>query len=531
MEEDRGVPAPVTLHLLDVASYQGDLRPADVVRAGFDAVNLKISHSTGGKSVHPRVGWWVAEARRLGLGISTFHYFTDDAPGLVQAEACLEQMTALGLLTGTAHQVDVESAPAPALVEVRAYIRRVTAALRRSVVVYTGDWWWTARPGWNVSDLTPHVWAAPNVGYLGFYPGDESTHWRAGYGGWPNLSIMQYAVGPLTYPDGAVGTIRVSKSAIRDPAVWQALTTERPTMTFAPDSIKAVRNLYMNALKLAGFTINPLAVGIVRNEPGTSYHIGEDYLNSGAYSVVESSRDRNGLSNASSAIDLGWFSFTRGGKTHNLRTFSAWLVAQCRAGTADSLDIREVIYSLDGQSVKRWDRLGIRSTGDSSHETHTHVSWFRDSENRNKVALFERYFREIGILEDPDMPLTNADADLVINRLLAREIETANASFGSLNGLLATIASRTGSTNNVQLPALATAVASVLANVQADDADKAALLAAIAASQDATVQGVVEALSSPELTDAQVAAALAAVLGERAVAVGTILAAGTPPTE
>lgn len=515
----------MTLHLLDVASYQGDLSPADVVRAGFGAVNLKVSHGTGGKSVHPRVAWWAGEARRLGLKISTFHYFTDEAPGLVQAEACLEQMAALDLLTGTAHQVDVESAPAPALVEVRAYIRRAAAVLRRPVVVYTGDWWWTARPGWNVADLTPYLWSAPNAGYLPRYPGDDSPHWTAGYGGWPSLAVMQYNVGPLAFPDGTTGTIRVSKSAIRDPAVWRNLTTGRTDMTFAPDSIKAVRTLYMNALKLAGFTINPLAVGIVRNEPGTSYHIGEDHINSGAYSVVESSRDRNGLSNASSAIDLGWFSFTHNGRTHNLRTFSVWLVAQCRAGTADSLDIREVIYSDNGTTVKRWDRLGIRSTGDSSHETHTHVSWFRDSENRNKVALFRRYFEEIGILED-EMAVTDTEMDQIAARVWAHGVNGVTA-----GGRLTQADNRAGSLANAQVPALATALASVLTNVQADDGDRAALLTAIAAAQDATVEEVIAALSSPELTDAQVAAALAAVLGERAVAVGTILAAGTPPAE
>lgn len=517
----------MTVHLLDVASYQGDLRPADVVRAGFDAVNLKISHGTGGKSVHPRVAWWVGEARRLGLKICTFHYLTADASGLSQAQACLEQMAALDLITGTAHQVDVECTPVPALAEVRAYMQRLTAALRRPVVLYTGDWWWTARPGWNVSDLTPYVWAAPNSGYLTSYPGDGSGHWRAGYGGWPNLAVMQYAVGPLVYPDGTTGTVRVSKSAIRDPAVWRDLTTERlTTMTYAPDSIKAVRNLYINALRLAGFTIDPLGVGIVGDDShansGTSYHLGEDALKAGSYSVIESSRDRNGLSNAASAIDLGWFSFSHGGRTHNLRTFSAWLVAQCRAGTADSLDIREVIYSPDGQTVRRWDRLGKRTSGDNSHRTHTHVSWFRDSENRNKVALFERYFREIGILED-DMALTSDELDAIAARVWAHQVNGVTA-----GGRLTQADNRAGSLANTQVPALSTAVAAVMTNVQADDGDRAALLAAIDAASEETAEAAAEAVrdvfGGPSASAQDIADALVAALGAaKAAEVGAVL--------
>lgn len=184
-------------------------------------------------------------------------------------------------------------------------------------------------------------------------------------------------------------------------------------MSFPPAQLMAARQFYIDTLKKAGFVIDPLAVGIKGDDShanaGTSYHLGKDALRSDAYSVVESSRDRAGLTNAASALDLGAFSIVVKGRTHNLRTFSVWLVAQCRAGAADVADIREVIYSDDGVTVKRWDRLGKRTTGDSSHLLHTHESWFRDSENRDKTAHLRRYFTEIGILEDPDMPITSTD--------------------------------------------------------------------------------------------------------------------------
>lgn len=223
----------MTRHLLDVASYQGDLPPTSLKGAGFTAVNLKISHGVGLKSVHPQLGQWVAAAKGLGLGISTFHYFTAEASGVAQADHAYGRLKALGLLDGTAHQLDVECEPAPTLAEVRAYITRMQQLLGRPIVVYTGDWWWAPKK-WDVSDLTRFAWSAPNAGYLNSYPGDTSPHWRAGYGGWPELAIMQYSVSAL----GTTG-IKVSKSAIRDDSVWTALTTKAAIAAGKADTVSA----------------------------------------------------------------------------------------------------------------------------------------------------------------------------------------------------------------------------------------------------------------------------------------------------
>jgi hypothetical protein len=170
-------------------------------------------------------------------------------------------------------------------------------------------------------------------------------------------------------------------------------------MTYAPDTLIAARRLLVDTVP--GLT--GAEVGIVGDTGhaanASSYHLGKDQLRGFSYSIVESSRDRNGLTNAASALDIGEFQFSRGGKTHTLHTFSAWLVAQCEARTADTRDIREVIYSTDGQTVRRWDRLGLRSTGDGSHRWHTHISYFRDSEKKDKAGLFRRYLTETGLLE------------------------------------------------------------------------------------------------------------------------------------
>lgn len=219
-------------YLLDIASYQGALTLADVQRAGFTAINLKISHGLDLTSVHPRTATYVAEAKSRLLAVSTFHWLTGDHPGGLQAQYAYGRMCLLGLDRTAAHVVDVEeendadAEKAPTLAHVRDYVTTMRGLLKRPVMIYTGDWWWnTPARRWNGAALTPYLHAAPNDGYIGSYPGDASPKWTAGYGGWGQLSCMQYAVEPLFFPDGTQGSIPVSKSVIRDQAVWRALTT------------------------------------------------------------------------------------------------------------------------------------------------------------------------------------------------------------------------------------------------------------------------------------------------------------------
>lgn len=188
-------------------------------------------------------------------------------------------------------------------------------------------------------------------------------------------------------------------------------------MSFAPATILAARKLIQKHVP----QLSAVELGIVGDDAhansGTSYHLGKDALRSTSYSIVESSRDRNGLSNAAAALDIGWFKITVKGKSWTLRDLSLWLVAECRAGAADTKDIREIIYSPDGQIVRRWDRLGIRTSGDDSHLSHTHVSWFRDSEDRSKTGAFTRWFQHIGAIEQED-DVTEAELIAAVTKAL-----------------------------------------------------------------------------------------------------------------
>ncbi|WP_420124382.1 hypothetical protein [Nakamurella sp.] len=191
-------------------------------------------------------------------------------------------------------------------------------------------------------------------------------------------------------------------------------------MTTAPSNLLAVRRLLLDTLK----GLDPAAVGIVGDPAHRGgYHCGSDRVVSNDYSVVESPRDSGGLTLYASGLDVGTFSVRVGGATHNLQTFSTWCVAQCRANTPDTRDLREIIYSPDGKVVRRWDRLGRRTSGDDSHLWHTHLSFFRDAikAGRDQTPLFRRYLTSIGLLA----PTVEDDMFEPNDRALLKEVRDA----------------------------------------------------------------------------------------------------------
>lgn len=207
-----------TFLVVDLASpYQDGADLAAFKAAGVQAVNIKTSEGVG--YVNPQAIAWGVQARANELGISTFHWLDSSGTGAAQARKAFEVMTAIGAGTtdGMAHVCDCEDdAPLQTITE---YLQEMQQLLGRPVAFYSGDWWMQTpqRAGWNIAALTPYLWAAPNAGYLDAYPGDDSPHWTANYGGYSTLAAMQFAVGPLP---GAPGN--VSKTQMRK-AVWAAL--------------------------------------------------------------------------------------------------------------------------------------------------------------------------------------------------------------------------------------------------------------------------------------------------------------------
>jgi hypothetical protein len=172
-------------------------------------------------------------------------------------------------------------------------------------------------------------------------------------------------------------------------------------MTFAPATIQDLASFWR---KQGGRSLG-IVGDVAHQQKGTSYHLGKDQLADGAYSA-RLKRDRVGLSGAASALDLGKLEKS----IPKLRKFSNWLVEQAQAGLTP--DIREIIWSPDGIEVRRWDSslgkiiVSLRKhadgtievvnedNGDASHYFHTHISFYRDSELRPKVAYFRPFFAE-----------------------------------------------------------------------------------------------------------------------------------------
>jgi len=163
-------------------------------------------------------------------------------------------------------------------------------------------------------------------------------------------------------------------------------------MTSAPASLTALGKFWTDH--------GGVNLGIVGNKAHVKgYHLGRDRIYAippGVGSLdysVQIQRDRSGLTNAASAIDLGKLN----GSYTQLQAFSRWLVIQCTNHEPGWTDVREIIYSPNGDTVQRWSGEDGHihtgpGNGDSSHRSHTHISYYRDSQGRSKLPLFAPYF-------------------------------------------------------------------------------------------------------------------------------------------
>lgn len=164
-------------------------------------------------------------------------------------------------------------------------------------------------------------------------------------------------------------------------------------MSYAPASLVNAMRFWT---KQGG--VNLGIVGDSAHAARASYHNGRDAIQkygrtaSSDYSI-RTARDRAGLTNAASAVDLGRI----GGSLIRLWDFSEWFAQQCIARRPGFSDVREVIFwSRSRNRVVGWSAINPSNTlindyGDMGHKTHTHISFYRDSEKRDKTPLFSAY--------------------------------------------------------------------------------------------------------------------------------------------
>lgn len=151
-------------------------------------------------------------------------------------------------------------------------------------------------------------------------------------------------------------------------------------MTFAPVSLQNLSS-YLKSQDVP-------VLGIVGNAAHTyGYHLGRDRIyrippgrGDQDYSV-RNSRDKAGLSDAAAAMDIG--------RHDRLIELGRYLRGR--------LDIRELIAERgDGSHIWRWDAVTGKTTGDGASDElphHLHVSWFRDSQQRDKTAVFRAFYQ------------------------------------------------------------------------------------------------------------------------------------------
>lgn len=198
-------------------------------------------------------------------------------------------------------------------------------------------------------------------------------------------------------------------------------------MSYAPQKLLDLRNYLQDR---TGLSVN--ALGIVGDSSHTyGYHLGEDRLPDGDYSA-QTARDRAGLSDAASASDIGNF--------NDLVALTAYLVAEARAGRAP--DLRAVIGPHTDGRAYRWDfedgSVDKRADEDS-HEWHAHLSWYRDSEHREKISLFRPFFDDSSrpsVPATPSKPSTDW-TERVIMALPTLKQGSRGSDVGRLQGLLA----------------------------------------------------------------------------------------------
>jgi hypothetical protein len=400
----------VTIHIADIASYQGGLTLAQLKAAGFTGVNFKVSHGLTLKSVHPDL-WKLAEqALAEGWKVSTFHYLTDDASGDEQARFAFSQMVRWNLASpGCVHVVDVEDTKDPPTAQTwRDYCARMASFTGRETVTYTGRWWWMRyAKDWPASPFSPWLWAAPGAGYLDTYPGDDSPHWDAGYGQWPQLAAMQYRVAP-------VAGIPVSQTAVRSEDAWRAMGGIDVAINSVPASTALVDEF--NALAPKRSKASDGTVGDVAHSQSASDHNYDETGNTGGAEDSDALNEVHARDvTAAGPWPAGW----------SMERSVQLILARCRAGAEKR--IRYIIYNR-----RIWRRsagwVQESYTGSNPHDKHAHFSFMYGSgsstDNPENITTPYGLLAELRREQEEDMGLSAEDRAWLLKTV---RVEAKNA--------------------------------------------------------------------------------------------------------
>lgn len=214
----------------------------------------------------------------------------------------------------------------------------------------------------------------------------------------------------------------------------------RLDVTFAPADLLAVQHYARDK------TGQPWdALGIIHATPqGGGYHEGEDLLIAAGrapgpqyplsdYSYTDAP-GRDLLPNGRLAGGDAASAFDMGGGFPRFLEFNAWMRGRLLAGDQRARDVRSMIHTLDGRTVHRIDRTGIQPDGgDSTHLSHTHFSFFRDSLGRrdrddNFMGLLKEFFGDLPAPAPAPAPSGEDDEEMSTGKV------PAGFAFGGADG-------------------------------------------------------------------------------------------------
>lgn len=417
----------MTLHIVDCSRHQVERsNPLDLARArtaGIGAVNLQLDRGKETDVLPPWVSIYAERARSLGMQVSTYRWLDARISGAESAQRAYDRIRSLGL-EAAPHTVDCEDNATEK--HLRDYVDSMQDLLGRHIFIYSGHWWLQPK-GWQVASLSPYLWAAPSGGYIGLYPGDNAPDWTVEYGGYSALSAMQYAVKALP------GTGNCSLSAVRDPAVWAALSGKEASVpTYAQLQAEPWYNQELVTPEYANLhTRLRAALGLPAVNVGSKGD--NQHLNGGHRSQawIENSRYCTNRTYATepglTAEEKRWLSasdITAKSRAHML-TISRNIDRATRSGQLE--EVVEWFGNTDDDTrVDGWNNiLNTVATSDSSHLWHLHMRLKRKV--LRDAAVMDRVFNAIvyGTVTEgsSDMPLSAADIEAISLAVWTRDLQ------------------------------------------------------------------------------------------------------------
>lgn len=178
--------------LIDISNHQGAFDVSRAVAEGYSGVWMKATEGTTFRD------WmfdsFAGQTLATGAVPGAYHYLRA-GDGRAQCDAFYGRIRDHGGPDGWLAACDNE-ADASWQTTVDFFARWRELAGDHPLVMYSGNWWWSAR-GWNGAALTPYLWDSRYVDGSGYgstlYEQVPASWWSSRYGGWGDVTVLQFS--------------------------------------------------------------------------------------------------------------------------------------------------------------------------------------------------------------------------------------------------------------------------------------------------------------------------------------------------